>query len=104
MSPLTTWLELVTSLPEVEGVSMMDLLHYPPRLRQLLQQLLRQRRVTAVTLSQLLELPEQETAQLLSILIYKGYLQSAGKDASGHTLYRVRLQQVHGRNLSNLPD
>lgn len=103
MTSLTTWLELANSLPEVEGVSMMAMLHYPPQLRWLLQQLLRHRRATAVTLAQLLELPETETAELLSILLQKGYLQPAGHNPAGQTLYRVHLQQVHGRDL-NLPD
>ncbi len=96
MNTYEVWEQLLHEVPVVEGVGLMEMIDYPAPMSKLLNQIIKKRRVTAVGLSELMDLPLDRIASLLPSLISKGYLLSYSNSLN-ETEYKVNLLRVRGR-------
>ncbi len=94
MHSLETWQKLLENAPVIDGVALMDLIDYPEPLRSFLQKLIRKRRVTAVTLAELIDLSMADITILLPLLIEKGYIQTIPATKTRAQQYRTNLTWI----------
>ena len=98
MTTFETLRQELAGLARTEGVALVDILQLPAPLGAALRKLLKE----VSTLSQLaaeIQLPMNETRQLLNILVDKGYLKIEPQSNQGGQVYKVYLARTRKRNL-----
>ena len=100
MADFVSLQQTLAKLDRVEGVTVVDIMKLPSPLDGLLKRMLKEP-LSLSTLSAELQLPAEETRQLMDLLVEKGYVKVDGQDRQGDNVYRIYFART--RKLS-LPD
>ena len=93
------WLTHVQELPDLQGITLLNVLELPEPTSGLLKELMRQRLMSQDEFLTLLGLTPAEAEPICALYIEKGYLREVKQKDT--VSYRVRFNFQSGRGLSN---
>jgi DNA-binding IclR family transcriptional regulator len=100
MVPFRTLRKKIQHLPEVQGVSALDILELPDEIGALIRKMSNEKTMTLPEVAEHLGFPRKRTKSVMTLLVRKGYMTTQESDSpEGPMRYRVAYARMRKKNI-----